>query len=75
MELIHLNIAVFYCNSFYEREQACDYFFLSFSFSHFVSSYKLSCDVNLVPPVTIFFMHLIEYSLIYLLNFAFDDPI
>jgi hypothetical protein len=24
-----------------------------FSFSHFVFSYKLSCDVNLVPPVTI----------------------
>jgi hypothetical protein len=28
-------------------------FLLSFSFSHFVSSYSLSCDVNLVPPVTI----------------------
>jgi hypothetical protein len=27
LELIQLNIGVFYCNSFYEREQACDYFF------------------------------------------------
>jgi len=26
-ELIQLNIGVFYCNSFYEREQVCDYFF------------------------------------------------
>jgi hypothetical protein len=28
-------------------------FCLSFSFFHFVSSYTLSCDVNLVPTVTI----------------------
>jgi hypothetical protein len=25
--LNQLNIGVFYCNSFYEREQVCDYFF------------------------------------------------
>jgi hypothetical protein len=31
LDLIQLNIRVLYCNSFYEREQACDYFFyLSF---------------------------------------------
>jgi hypothetical protein len=27
LELIQLNIGVFYCNSLYEQEQACDYFF------------------------------------------------
>jgi hypothetical protein len=53
LELIQLNIGVFYCNSFYEREQACDYFFyLLVSPILFLHT---SCHVMLIwsPPVTI----------------------